>query len=506
MLRRRGAVARRLSDRPAAEDGFGGAGWQAEYSEGAGAQQADRLRRSGGRRIDASGPAWQSAGRRAPGLAASAPRHTFLVIAAAEGRRVTMLTSQSAPSRPRRRPVLPPTFRALRYRNYRLFWSGALVANIGSWMRTIALGWLVLELTDSAFLLGLISFAQTLPVLLLSLPAGVVADHLSRRRVLVVTQAVLLGLMLLLAVLVALNQIAVWQLLALSLLMGVAMAFNGPAWQSFITDLVGKDDLMNAIALNSAQFNFSRIIGPSLAGILIAAVGLALCFFINASTYLAVLIALALIRLPAAPAAGVRLALWSGIAEGLRYLRAEPTLRAVMVLTAIVTIFGFPYAVLMPVIARESLGLNASGYGQLMAATGIGAFAGAITLASLGRAVRRGRIILLAGSVFSLSLLLFAQSRLLLLSLATLVVLGFSMVGYLTTANTLVQGSVPEALRGRMMSIWTLTAFGLTPFGSLQAGALASAFSAPLALGLGALLCLAATAAVALLTPSLRAT
>jgi MFS family permease len=217
----------------------------------------------------------------------------------------------------------------------------------------------------------------------------------------------------------------------------------------------------------------------------------------------AVLIALALIRLPAAAAPSARLALWSGIAEGLRYLRAEPTLRAIMVLTAIVTIFGFPYAVLMPVIARESLGLDASGYGQLMAATGIGAFAGAITLASLGRGVRRGRIILIAAAVFSLSLLVFAQSRLMPLSLAALVVLGFSMVGYMTTANTLVQGSAPEALRGRVMSLWTLTAFGLTPFGSLQAGALASALDAPLALGFGALVCLAAAAAVALLTPGL---
>jgi MFS family permease len=417
---------------------------------------------------------------------------------------VTVPATQPAPSRPRRAWSLPPTFRALRHRNFRLFWSGALVANIGSWMRTIALGWLVLELTDSALLLGLVSFAQTVPVLLLSLPAGVVADRLSRRRVLLVTQAILLALTLLLAVLVALGHITIWQLLTISLLMGVAIAFNGPAWQSFITDLVGKDDLMNAIALNSVQFNFSRIVGPSVAGVLIAAVGLPICFFLNSGAFVAVLIALALIRLPAVQAASRRLSMWSGIAEGLVYLRDDPTLRGIMLLTAVLTIFGFPYAVLMPVVARQSLGLDATGYGQLMAATGIGAFAGAITIASLGRSARRGRIILFAEVAFSLSLFAFAVSGLFALSLLALVVLGFSMVGYLTTANTVLQTGVPEALRGRVMSVWSLTAFGLTPFGSLQAGALANAFGAPFALGLGALVCVAAAAVIALLTPSLR--
>jgi MFS family permease len=417
---------------------------------------------------------------------------------------VTVPATQPAPSRPRRSWSLPPTFRALRHRNFRLFWSGALVANIGSWMRTIALSWLVLELTDSAFLLGLVSFAQTVPVLLLSLPAGVVADRLSRRRLLLVTQAILLLLTLLLAVLVVLRHVTFWQLLAISLLMGVAIAFNGPAWQSFITDLVGRDDLMNAIALNSVQFNFSRIIGPSLAGVLIALVGLPICFFLNTGAFGAVLIALALIRLPAAQAASPRLSMWSGIAEGLAYLRDDPTLRAIMLLTAVMTIFGFPYAVLMPVVARQSLGLDATGYGQLMAATGVGAFAGAIVVASLGRAARRGRIILIAELGFAASLLAFALSGLFPLSLLALVVLGFSMVGYLTTANTVLQTGVPEALRGRVMSVWSLTAFGLTPFGSLQAGALASAFGAPFALGLGALICAAAAAIIALLTPSLR--
>jgi MFS family permease len=403
-----------------------------------------------------------------------------------------------------RRLPLPAALHALRHRNYRLFWSGALIANIGSWMRTIALGWLVLELTDSALLLGVVSFAQTVPILLLSLPAGVVADRFSRRGVLFVTQALLLGLTALLSALVYARVATVEQVVILSLLMGLAFAFNGPSWQSFINDLVPRDDLPNAIALNSVQFNFSRIIGPALAGVLIAAVGLTLCFVINTATYVAVLVALALIRLPALPAPGKRLPLWQGIGEGLAYLRDDPARRAIMLVTAVMTVFGFPYAVLMPIVARETLGQDATGYGQLMAATGIGAFAGAVVVASLGRSTRRGPILLLALATFSASLLVFAASRLFVVSLGALAVLGFSMVAYMTTANTVLQTSVPEHLRGRVMSVWTLTAFGLTPLGSLQAGAMASAFGAPVALGVGAVLCGLATAVVALTTPRLR--
>ena len=416
---------------------------------------------------------------------------------------VTLPSGRSAGWRSPRTPRWPSTFQALRHRNYRLFWSGALVANIGSWIRTVALGWLVLELTGSPLLLGVVSFAQTIPILLLSLPAGVVADRFARRQVLFVTQALLLALTFALAVLVAGQFVTVTLLIVISLLMGIAMAFNGPAWQSFITDLVGKDDLMNAIALNSVQFNFSRIIGPSIAGVLIALVGLSLCFFINAGTYLGVLVALALIRMSAPPVAKGRLAMWSGITEGLKYLRDEPRLRAIMLLTAVMTIFGFPYAVLMPVMAREALGLDATGYGQLMAATGVGAFVGAISVASMKRSVRRGRIILVAELLFAVSLFLFAISRAFPLSLLMLVFLGFSMVGYMTTANTVVQSSVPEALRGRVMSVWTLTAFGLTPLGSLQAGAVADFFGAPAALGVGAAVC-GGAALIAATTPSLR--
>lgn len=408
---------------------------------------------------------------------------------------------------PRQRLLIshwPEPVRALRHSNYRLFWSGALVANIGSWVRTTALGWLVLDLTGSAFLLGVVSFAQTIPVLLLSLPAGVLADRFDRRRVLFITQGLLLLLTLVLAILVATGHMTVTHLLILSVLMGLAMAFNGPAWQTFITDLVRTEDLMNAIALNSAQFNLSRIIGPSLAGVLIAAVGLALCFFINSATYMGVLLALAFIRLRPAVAKPARTSMWAGIAEGLVYLRDEPSLRAIMLLTSALTIFGFPYAVLMPVMARDVLSQDAGGYGQLMAATGVGAFAGAVAVASLGRTLPRGRIILAGQLLFALSLLVFTLNRFFPLSLATLVVLGFSMVAYMTTANTVLQSATPEALRGRVMSVWTLAAFGLTPLGSLQAGALAGLFGAPVALAAGAVICIIAGVGIAALTPSLR--
>ena len=418
-----------------------------------------------------------------------------------------MTAPVTVPARSRiHRPLRwPRSFIALCHYNFRVFLSGAFVGNVGAWVRATALNWFVLDLTGSTFLLGLVTFAMTLPVLLLALPAGVLADRFNRRRLLVVTQGLLFLLTLGLALLIVTDRVAVWRLLALPTLMGIVIAFNEPAWQSFIKDLVRKDHLTNAIALNSAQFNLSRVLGPALAGILIAAIGVSLSFLLNALAYVAVLGALALLRLRDITPTPVRRSLWSEVGEGFRYIRDEPTLRVIILLTGVLTIFGFPYAILMPVMAREALGLDASGYGQLMAATGVGAFASAVTLASLGGQLPFGRVLLVSKVGFAGCLGAFALTRAFPLALVSLAVLGFSMIAYMTTANTVLQTKTPEELRGRVMSIWTLTTFRLTPFGSLQAGALASLIGAPWTLALGAGVCLAAVAVAATLTPTLRA-
>jgi MFS family permease len=397
-------------------------------------------------------------------------------------------------------------FRALRHRNFRLFWGGALVSNIGNWMQTVAQNWLVLSLTHSPFLLGLVNFVTNAPMLVLGLFGGVVADRNSRKQVLMVTQSLMGGLIMLMALLSFLNVIQFWMVLVIALAIGCVQAFNSPAYQTIALDLVGKDDLMNAIALNSLQFNLTRVIGPSIAGALVVAVGVAACFFLNSLSFLAVIGALLLVRLPAVPAREGKASALREIREGLSYLRRQPAIAALVVLSGIVSILIFPYITLLSVFAQDVFHSDASDYGLLLACVGVGAAVGAMFVASRNDAAKRSPIVFGGAAVSSVTLLIFALSSNLYLSMAILTLVGGSLVVMMATMNTIVQASVPQELRGRVISIYTLSSMGMLPVGNLQAGAVAQSFGAPVAVGGGAILFAVCAIATYFLVPTLKET
>jgi MFS family permease len=366
-------------------------------------------------------------------------------------------------------PVRFSTFAALRHRNFRLFYSGQTISLTGSWMQSVAFGWLVLVLTNSAFYLGLVGALQTLPVLLFSFLGGVVADHTSKLRLLFITQAVLMLLALVLGVLVEVKVVQVWMLCALVFLSGTAMAFDIPVRQSFIVDLVGKPDLPNAIALNSTLFNATRVIGPAVGGELIAAVGIANCFFLNSASFLAVLLALILIKLPPPQTAPWKpfLKAWRELFD---HLLDRRELKLILVLMSTVAIFAMPYYVLLPLLARDTLGVDVRGLGHLMAMSGLGAFAGGLSLAR--RLQRRPPMPSFLGglALFLLGLIGLGLCRNYYAALGFMALAGFGMVTQLSTGNSLMQLNVPDALRGRLMSLFGLIVMGFAPVGSILYG------------------------------------
>ena len=399
------------------------------------------------------------------------------------------------------------TFSALKHRNFRLFWTGQFVSLIGTWMQTVAQGWLVLQLTNSAFLLGTVNAIGSLPVLLFALPGGVIADRVNKRRILLFTQTVAMILAFILAALTHLHNtgvivLKVWYVVAIAAVGGTVFALDGPARQSFFIELVGKKDLLNAIALNSTIFNGARIMGPALAGILIGVIGTAGCFFLNGLSFVAVIIGLLMIRTDV-PAAKRSDSPWDDMKQGLKYVWNHKTVRALILIVALFSIFGMPYVVLMPIFARDILQKGASGLGFLMAATGLGALAGSLTLAAFSQIQRKGTLVFWAGIVFSLTTLAFAFSRNYILSLAILPLVGLSMVSQVATVNTMIQSTVSDQMRGRVMGVFTMMFMGMMPFGSFIAGAIASRWGAPFALQLGAGICFCATVAIYKLVPDL---
>lgn len=395
-------------------------------------------------------------------------------------------------------------FGALRGRDFRLFWAGAFVSNIGSWIQSIALSWLVFQLTNSSFALGLVNFASTVPILLFSLIGGVYVDRTDRRRLLMITQTLLLVLAIALAAISFAGIARLEYIIIITLLSGTVLAANSPAWQAFIVDLVDAKDLPTAIALNSTQFNLSRVAGPSVAGILLAIIGAAGCFFINGLSYLAVIIALIFIRPRQAAQKLDDGSVWNRLWAGLTYTIRDPVVNSIIALTSVMTVFGFPYAVLMPVMAQDVLGVGADGYGAMMAATGVGAIIASLIVASWGQRFARGQILLFSEMGFAIVLVAFSMSRVFALSAVLLALLGFCMIIYMTTANTAIQMLTPNDLRGRVMSIWVLVSFGFSPIGSLLSGAVAQQWGAPLALGIGGVICAIAAISTALFRPALR--
>ena len=388
---------------------------------------------------------------------------------------------------------LPSPFRALRHRNYRLFFFGQGTSLVGTWMQNIAQGWLVLELTNSAFWVGLVSALTSLPILAGSLPAGVVVDRVNKHRLVVLTQALSALQAAALAALIWTHRIALWQVAVIAVFLGMINAVDTPARQAFMVELVGKDDLVNAIALNSSAFNGARVLGPSLAGVLISVVGLGWCYCLNAVSYLAVIWGLVEMRLPPFVRAPRRGGGWAEFREGARFVRGDRRVLALVSLIGIVSIFGFPYLVLMPVFARDELHVGAAGLGFMMAATGVGAVVAALGLAAFESRVPKGRVLLWTGPVFGLAVALFAVNPWFPLALVILPVTGGAMILNNAVTNTLLQTIVPDQLRGRVMGVYAFTFLGMAPFGAFQAGWLAEHLGAPVAVALGGLACVLAS-------------
>jgi MFS family permease len=395
--------------------------------------------------------------------------------------------------------------RALKHRNFQLFFGGQLVSLTGTWMQSVAQSWLVYRLTGSSILLGLVSFSSQIPVFLLAPIGGAVADRYNRHRILIATQTAAMLLAFVLAALTLTSSIQTWQIFMIAALLGVVNAFDIPARQAFVVDMVGRQDLINAIALNSSMFNGARIIGPAVAGILVAAIGEGWCFFANAVSYLAVIAGLLMMKVtkrPAGPPPGSTLA---HIAEGFRFAAKTGPVRALLLLLGLVSLMGMPYAVLMPIFADQILGGGASGLGILMGASGLGALAGALSLAARQSARGLGRWIALATAGFGISLILFAMSRHFWLSALFLIPAGLSMMVQMAASNTLIQSMVPDALRGRVMAVYSMMFMGMAPFGALLAGVLANHIGAPLTVALGGAVCILGAGGFALRLPVLRA-
>jgi len=398
------------------------------------------------------------------------------------------------PSERRPRPVLR-TFAAFRHRNYRLFFAGQLVSLIGTWMQQMALAWLVYQLTNSALLLGLIGGVGSLPMASFALLGGAVADRVSKRRILLVTQSAAMLLAFVLAGLTGAGWIRAWHVAVLAALSGTTMAFDMPARQALVVEMVGKEDLMNAIALNSSIFNSARIVGPAIAGVLVARLGVPWCFFINGLSFLAVILGLALMRFQPREKAKRSGGVAHDALEGLRYVRTNRTVLDLAALLAVFSVFGWSYNVLMPVFARDILRAGAPGLGYLMTSGGIGALVGALLVASLGQYQHRERVLFGGGLLLSAATAGFAFSRTLHLSMVMLALAGLGGIAVMSVANTLIQISVPDQMRGRVMGVWALVFSGSAPLGSLQAGTLAQYLGAPVAVVIGSAITLGGTAA-----------
>jgi len=377
-------------------------------------------------------------------------------------------------------------FRALRHRNFLLFWSGQTLSLIGTWMQAMAEGWLAFALTRNAFLVGLVAAAQSLPILLLSLYAGVLVDRANKLRLVTVCQTLFAIQSTSLWVLAWTNHITIHWLIAMATFNGIISSIEIPARQSLVIELVGRDELPGAIALNSSGFNLARIVGPAAAAIVIAKLGISWCFGVNALSYIAVLIGLFLIRLPAWVPAQHRASPLEGIIEGVRFMRGTPSVAAIIGIVTVYAVFGVPYLTLMPVVAGDRLGLGASGYGLLLASVGIGGLAGALTLAAVGDRLQRRLVLSRASHAFAILLIVFAFVRRPVLAYPLLLLIGFAMIVNSAQANSMLQHMVPDELRGRIMAAYSFIVVGLSQVaGSFVAGAIARAFGVAWAIGGG---------------------
>jgi MFS family permease len=382
-------------------------------------------------------------------------------------------------------------FAAFRHRNYRLYFTGQLISQIGTWMQQVAQGWLMYQITGSPLALGLTGFMSAIPAWFLSLGVGVVVDRVPRRRLLLITQTCAMLLAFVLSVLVFSGSVQPWHILTLALLLGIVNVFDGTARQTFVKDMVGREDLTNAIALNSALFNLSRIMGPALAGITLALVGPAWCFLLNGLSFLAVIYGLAVMVAPPFTVPARMDSMLAEIKLGLAYVRQSTPIKTLMGLVCVSSIFGFAYSTLLPAYAQDVMHVDAQGLGFMSTAVGIGALVGALTVASLGQTMPKGRLLTFGNLLFPCTLIALSLSHSYPLSLLILVVVGLGFMMQQATANTLVQTQVPDHLRGRVLSVYMLLGWqGMQPIGAMQAGVVAQTFGVPVGIGFGAVMLL----------------
>jgi MFS family permease len=388
-----------------------------------------------------------------------------------------------APSR------VPRTFRALRHRNFRLFIGGQIVSLIGTWMQNVAQAWLVYRLTHSELLLGTAWFCSQIAVFVLGPLGGIAADRFSRRKVVIVTQTLSMAQAFVLAALTLSGRVQVWHVLVLAGALGAINAFDMPGRQALVIQMTGKEDLINAISLNSAVFNAARIVGPAIAGLLLAVVGEGTCFLINGVSFLAVILSLTAMRIaPAAPKAPEPM--WRRLVDGFRYASHHSAVRRVLALMGCATLSSMPGLVLMPFFAEDIFHRGARGLGILMGAMGAGAVVGTLTLARRTRVSGLGRVMAIGGLTTGACYLAFAFSPFFYLSLALMPLVGFSAMRQMASANTTIQTLIPDEYRGRIMALYSMTVVGLGPFGSLAAGALAGRIGARATMGAGSVLAL----------------
>jgi MFS family permease len=386
---------------------------------------------------------------------------------------------------------IPKTFSSLRHRNFRLFWMAQLVSLTGTWIQSVAQSWLVLEITNSAFLLGMINAISALPILLFSLPGGLVADLVNKRNLLLLTQALSMILAFILGIMVSLNIAVFWNIALIVLILGIVNAFDMPCRQSFVVEMVGKQELDNAIALNSLIFNVARIIGPVIAGFLVGSLGVGSCFYINGITFAGVLIGLFLMKGDFSAKQDLsKNSYLKKLFDGVGYAWANKEIRSLIMLVAMVSIFGMSNIILMPIFARDILKAGAAGLGVLMAGIGGGALSAGLTLAFFGKSERRSLFVRVGGFVLGVSLLLFSFSKVFIISFVALFGVGWGLIMQTASINTILQHISPDNLRGRIMSFFVLMFLGMTPIGSFQAGLVAHWFGAPASVALGGIVCL----------------
>jgi MFS family permease len=376
-------------------------------------------------------------------------------------------------------------FRALRHRNFQLFFSGQLISLIGTWMQNVAQSWLVYRMTGSAFLLGVVGFAGQIPVFIFAPVGGMVADRMSRQRVVVATQITSMILAFILAALTLLRVVTVWEIIVLAASLGIVNAFDIPARQAFLGDMVGRNDMMNAIALNSSMFNGARVIGPAVAGVLVAWIGEGWCFFANAVSYIAVIAGLLMMRLAPFVRPEIAMSPFEHMAEGFRFVMQMRPIRALLLLLGCISLLALPYSVLMPIFADKILHGGARAFGILMGAAGLGALCGALTLAMRTGVRGLGRWIAISCACFGASLILFSFSHWFWLSVILLFPVGYSVMLQTSASNTLLQTMSPDNLRGRVLAVYSMMFMGMAPIGALLAGIVAKHIGAPLTVGIG---------------------